>query len=404
VLVLSACGETKDADAEDKNPDEKKENVEKQNKQEKEGKKEKDTVDTETEIEQEIVKELSVEEVKQIINDNIEQRKEIKSQLFDEHYEHWYSQNWTRDREDEGAEFQAALLVARELLSSTMTEKALDDEAEDYTRASACECDWILDSELEASVRVEIESQSKDRFRATSLTLGEGLIPSVAHVWDYQKDGDTWKMDQHQSISPEEKPFDVTFDDLVDFHSNTEKIDFIEKTVHEGEEYIVILTESGSHRAFSVINGWYNHEVASKYDESDEKAEEDQTISDSEEKNEVAENDPEPSIFDELTPEDYKAMEHWGGDWDRIDNYGEGQGLITSRPPAIDVAITDNKSIVSGFIQVTSENGARFYDEESGCELELILKDEETIEVKEVTECSALKSSPEGIYEKNFNR
>src|SRR5699024_6204267 len=116
VLVLSACGETKDADAEDKNPDEKKENVEKQNKQEKEGKKEKDTVDTETEIEQEIVKELSVEEVKQIINDNIEQRKEIKSQLFDEHYEHWYSQNWTRDREDEGAEFQAALLVARELL------------------------------------------------------------------------------------------------------------------------------------------------------------------------------------------------------------------------------------------------------------------------------------------------
>src|SRR5699024_8656437 len=172
-----------------------------------------------------------------------------------------------------------------------------------------------------------------------------------------------------------------------------------EKTVHEGEEYIVILTESGSNRAFSVINGWYNHEVASKYDESDEKAEEDQTISDSEEKNEVAVNDPEPSIFDELTPKDYKAMEHWGGDWDRIDNHGNGQGLITSLPPTMNVAITDNKSMLSGLIQVTSENSGRFYDEESGCELDLILKDEETIEVKEVTECSALISSPEGIYE-----
>src|SRR5699024_12779013 len=75
-------------------------------------------------------------------------------------------------------------LSLHDALPISMTEKALDDEAEDYTRASACECDWILDSELKASVRVEIESQSKDRFRATSLTLGEGLIPSVAHVWD----------------------------------------------------------------------------------------------------------------------------------------------------------------------------------------------------------------------------
>src|SRR5699024_10453170 len=189
----------------------------------------------------------------------------------------------------------------------------------------------------------------------------------------------------------------LTFEDLTETFGN--RIELVEEIEYEGEKYIVTLYDSGVYSSWNISDGSNNHEVSSKYNETREDLEKDHTSGDSEEENEVAENDPESSILDELTPEDYKAMEPWGGDWDRIDNHGDGQGLITSRPPAMDVAITDNKSIVSGFIQVTSGNGARFYDKESGCELDLILTDEETIEVKEVTECSALISSPAGVYE-----
>lgn len=41
-----------------------------------------------------------------------------------------------------------------------------------------------------------------------------------------------------------------------------------------------------------------------------------------------------------------------------------------------------------------------FYNEASGCELNMILKDVKTLEVKEMAECSVLISTLEEIYER----
>src|SRR5690625_2536262 len=397
VLVLSACGETKETEAEDKKIEE----TEKQGQTEAENEKETEVNEPteKAEVKEEETKELTEEEEQQTINEKIEERERIMQAIKEEKKE-WWTQSWSLDREDEGEEFQAAVSVVRESLAAIMTENALNEVAELYTRMYFCQCDWIADLEDDVGSRIEIIEQSEDHFQVKSITLVElGLHAQggSTNLWEFQREGNTWKLDQHKSISPDEEPLKLTFEDLKEAFDN--RIEFVEEIEYEGEEYIVTLYDSGVYSSWNISDGSDSYELNRKYNDSDEKAEEDQTISDSEEKNEVAENDPEPSIFDELTPEDYKAMEPWGGDWDRIDNHGDGQGLITSRPPAMDVAITDNKSIVSGFIQVTSENGARFYDEESGCELDMNLKDEETIEVKEVTECSALKSSPAGIYE-----
>src|SRR5699024_2958863 len=75
VLVLSACGETKDADAEDRKIEE----IEKQDQTEAENEKETEVNEPteKAEVKEEETKALTVEEVQQIINENIEERERI---------------------------------------------------------------------------------------------------------------------------------------------------------------------------------------------------------------------------------------------------------------------------------------------------------------------------------------
>src|SRR5690625_923917 len=392
VLVLSACGETKDADAEDRKIEE----IEKQDQTEAENEKETEVNEPteKAEVKEEETKALTVEEVQQIINENIEERERIMQAIQEEKKE-WWTQNWSLDREDEGEEFQAAVSVVRESLAAIMTENALNEVAELYTRMYFCQCDWIADLEDDVGSRVEIIEQSEDHFQVKSITLVElGLHAQggTTNLWEFQKEGDSWKLDQHKSISPDEEPLSLTFEDLKEAFDN--RIEFVEVIEYEGEEYIVILYDSGVYSSWNISDGSDNYELSSKYNGSDER---DSDTSDKE-------SEPEQDGYMGFSAEELKDMDPFGGDWDRVDNNGEGQGFLSARPPYIDLVIIDTDFLISGILQRPSGNKARFYDEESGCELDLILKDEETIEVKEVTECSAHISSPDGVYEKNFNR
>jgi len=170
VLVLSACGETKDADAEDRKIEE----IEKQDQTEAENEKETEVNEPteKAEVKEEETKALTVEEVQQIINENIEERERIMQAIQEEKKE-WWTQNWSLDREDEGEEFQAAVSVVRESLAAIMTENALNEVAELYTRMYFCQCDWIADLEDDVGSRVEIIEQSEDHFQVKSITLVE---------------------------------------------------------------------------------------------------------------------------------------------------------------------------------------------------------------------------------------
>lgn len=369
-----------------------------------------DTAKVKSASKEEATESLNVEEVQKIIEGKVLEMHSVMRQIIDDHDEEWFTkmQKWVLNEENEDEYFKVELDQVRAELSSVMTDQAFVQLAKDLLPFYFCDCGaYDTIREKDARIGVEIINQSANYFQATSLSIGDVAFREKGwtNKWGFKKDGADWKLDKHQYIQAEEEPLNLTFDDLdyafKDYETDKiRKIEFVENIMFEDREHLIIQYEDGFYDAYDVKDGSVYFASRENYNAADDENVEDTPppVNDKDAEINPEEVSDSEHYTEGLTPEDYSAMEPWGGDWDRIENHGKGQGYLTIRPPAMDVVILGESRSVISFSADISGDKASYYDEETGCKLDLTLNNE-SIEIKEIGKCNELDSSPEGIYE-----
>lgn len=119
--------------------------------------------------------------------------------------------------------------------------------------------------------RFEVLDQSDDQFEISFITLenegGVSYLAGTQHLY-YIKENEHWVIEEHEFITPEEEPLNLTFDDLKEYYSqfNEGQLSFeaIEETEVDGVTYLVYKID-GQHYARNVDDSMYNYEIIKAY-------------------------------------------------------------------------------------------------------------------------------------------
>lgn len=167
-LVLSACNSEDNAEAEA---------------EEKENEEETETVEQE---EESAFEELTKDEVKGIIQNNVE---ELMNRFIDTKQQNmdWYELDFSNDSSEE---VLAAVDETNESLTDLATEQYKDKYTSYYLEAFYCDCDAyeILDPSM-VIAGFDVLEQDEDSFQATSIVIGNHLYPGPGstYYWTYKK-------------------------------------------------------------------------------------------------------------------------------------------------------------------------------------------------------------------------
>ncbi|WP_029425269.1 hypothetical protein [Alkalibacillus haloalkaliphilus] len=216
--------------------------------------------------------ELSLEEVREIIEQREEEEEKILEQVLDNHFHDFSGVNWGVEVGEDDQEFDKAVGIVREELSEVMTADMLDEEAETITIATFCECDAYYSGMESVDARLEIVEQTEEYFQVKFLSIepmGMDEQGGIQNVWDFKlEDQDTWKLDQKQAISPEEEPLNLTVDDMKEVYNNWgNSVEFVEEREYEDENYLVFKDSNDFYNVWNVKDASTNYDLRSEYND-----------------------------------------------------------------------------------------------------------------------------------------
>ncbi len=246
-LVLSACNSEDNAEAEA---------------EEKENEEETETVEQE---EESAFEELTKDEVKGIIQNNVE---ELMNRFIDTKQQNmdWYELDFSNDSSEE---VLAAVDETNESLTDLATEQYKDKYTSYYLEAFYCDCDAyeILDPSM-VIAGFDVLEQDEDSFQATSIVIGNHLYPGPGstYYWTYKKENEKWKIDEVTAESADKQPLNLTTEDLKNLYGDS--IEIVDEIELDGEKFIVTKEhDMDANYAYSVDTGAINYEISTEYQE-----------------------------------------------------------------------------------------------------------------------------------------
>lgn len=212
--------------------------------------------------------------------------------MSDEHIKDIIKTNLDKMEDRVQADFDESLMPIDENTfaagkSSEKTENIVDETKEDFEHLVAANLldEWVrcylystyvsyhreyLNSD-EIQTRFEVLDQSDDHFEVSFITLeNEGGISYLAGTQHlhYIKENEHWVIEDIEFITPDEKPLNLTFDDLKEYYSqfNEGNLSFeaIEETEIDGVTYLVYKIDN-LYYARNVNDSMYNYEIIKTY-------------------------------------------------------------------------------------------------------------------------------------------
>jgi len=206
-------------------------------------------------------KELSEEEAKKIVKENIENQNKVMMELTEE-YPEWWSQNF----EEETEEFVKANEIVKEKLSPYVSNRALETYSGGYLISYFCECGGFdLLTSRNIDVRFQIEEQTKDRLEVSFISLEDlaGYNNVGTYFLHFRKIDGTWKLTNERYIDSKKLPLNLTSEEIYAAFPNTNVV-ILDEVEFNNQQYFIIVDNDltyGVNKKDSSIN----YEIAENY-------------------------------------------------------------------------------------------------------------------------------------------
>src|SRR5690625_4794862 len=237
---------------------------------------------------------ITADEAEKIVKGNLSDIDEVMAGISRDVFEQGVFDDWFEiiDNRREATETAIENVANNKNVMDLVTEQGFEDMIGKYLYVYMGQSDiWGIVRESDIVIRFQLLEQTENSFKVSTLRLATEAEydPPETIVLDYVKEDEKWKLAGYQTISTEEEPFNLTFEDLQYSFTDYEtgKViegEFVDEIEHDGENYLVI--KYGEYQMVRNVKdstfGYFDLE-----DNSEKQPEEDQKEDQKEEKTDV---------------------------------------------------------------------------------------------------------------------
>lgn len=224
---------------------------------------------------------LSDEKIKGIVLNNLNQLEESVAEDFDEMLMAKVVES-VLDTDKNTEEVEKLVEMTKEKFKNLVSTEKMDEWVRMFLYSSYVSLHKEYLNSTDIHARFEVVYQSEDSFEVTFISLADDafLYEGRTNHLHYVKENGHWVFQKAEFFNTQEKPFNLTFEDLGEYHAKFDEInpevlaefEAIEEVEVAGESYLIFKTYD-RYNARNTIDSKFNTEVAELYNSQKESSE-----------------------------------------------------------------------------------------------------------------------------------